>query len=312
MAAATRQVYGNVLARLIQKNENIVVLDADLAGSTRTSEARSVCPQRHFNMGIQEGNMMAVAAGLAASGKVVFASSFAVFAAGRAFEQIRNSICYPNLNVKVCATHSGITVGEDGASHQSIEDIAIMRSIPNMKVFSPCDAYETEQVIEAITKLDGPCYVRLGRSSVADVYEKNYRWEFGEGNVLHKGNKVAIIATGLMVQETLRAKEKLKDIDPTIVDISTIKPIDKELIIKLAKKHEYIVTCEEHSIIGGLGSAVAEVLSSLGLSCKQKMIGMQDEFGQSGKPDELLRHYNLDAENIAKQIQIFMKKDLIA
>ena len=246
---------------------------------------------------------MGVAAGLAASGKIAYASSFAMFAAGRAFEQIRNSICYPNLNVKVCATHAGITVGEDGASHQSVEDLALMRSIPNMKVFQPCDAQETKQIIEGIAKIDGPCYVRLGRASVEDVYDESYQWQLGKGSVLKEGSKVAIVATGMMVQESLKAAKEMEGIEPTIVNISSIKPIDEELIKKLAKEHEVIVTAEEHSVIGGLGSAVAEVLAKEGSGCRLKMIGLNDEFGQSGKPKDLLAYYGLDASSIAKKIQ---------
>ena len=251
-------------------------------------------------MGIAEGNMMAVAAGMAASNKVVYASSFAMFAAGRAFEQIRNSICYPNLNVKVCATHAGISVGEDGASHQCIEDLALMRSIPNMKVFQPCDAKQTEEIIKAVYSIEGPCYVRLGRLGVEDVYDENYKYEFGKGNVLKKGSKVAIIASGLMVQESLKASELL-NFEPTIIDIPTIKPIDKELIIETAKTHDVIVTVEEHNIYGGLGSAVSEVLAPEGIACRQYMLGMQDTFGRSGKPKDLLDYYGLDAKHIAEK-----------
>ena len=303
MAMATRAAYGKALAKLVQENKNVVVLDADLAGSTKTSDAKAVCPERHFDMGIAEGNMMGVAAGLAASGKIAYASSFAMFAAGRAFEQIRNSICYPNLNVKVCATHAGITVGEDGASHQSVEDLALMRSIPNMKVFQPCDAQETKQIIEGIAQIEGPCYVRLGRASVEDVYDESYQWQLGKGSVLKEGSKVAIVATGMMVQESLRAAQQMEGIEPTIVNISSIKPIDEELIKKLAQDHEVIVTAEEHSVIGGLGSAVAEVLAKEGAGCRLMMIGLNDEFGQSGKPKDLLAHYGLDASGIAKTIQ---------
>ncbi|WP_288028179.1 transketolase family protein, partial [Holdemanella sp.] len=205
MATATREAYGKTLAKLIVEHDDLFVLDADLTKSTKTIDAKKARPEHHFNMGIAEGNMMAVAAGMAASNKVVYASSFAMFAAGRAFEQIRNSICYPNLNVKVCATHAGISVGEDGASHQCIEDLALMRSIPNMKVFQPCDAKQTEEIIKAVYSIEGPCYVRLGRLGVEDVYDENYKFEFGKGNVLKKGGKVAIIASGLMVQESLKA-----------------------------------------------------------------------------------------------------------
>lgn len=307
MATATREAYGKALAKLVQEREDVVVLDADLTKSTKTIEAKKVCPQRHFNMGIAEGNMMGVAASLAASGKVVYASSFAMFAAGRAFEQIRNSICYPKLNVKVCATHAGISVGEDGASHQSVEDIAIMRSIPNMKVFQPCDARETEQIIKAVADIEGPCYVRLGRLGVEDVYDDTYKWEYGKGNVLKKGSKVAIIATGLMVQESLKAVDLLEGIEPTVINIATIKPIDKELILETAKTHDVIVTVEEHNVIGGLAGAVAETLAPYGLPCRQYSIGMQDTFGRSGKPKDLLAYYELDAQSIARKIKEIMK-----
>ena len=307
MAMATRAAYGKALAKLVQENKNVVVLDADLAGSTKTSDAKAVCPERHFDMGIAEGNMMGVAAGLAASGKIAYASSFAMFAAGRAFEQIRNRICYPNLNVEVCATHAGITVGEDGASHQSVEDLALMRSIPNMKVFQPCDAQETKQIIEGIAQIEGPCYVRLGRASVEDVYDESYHWQLGKGSVLKEGSKVAIVATGMMVQESLKAAQQMEGIEPTIVNISSIKPIDEELIKKLAQDHEVIVTAEEHSVIGGLGSAVAEVLAKEGAGCRLMMIGLNDEFGQSGKPKDLLAHYGLDASSIAKKITDFVQ-----
>lgn len=302
MATATREAYGKTLAKLIVEHDDLFVLDADLTKSTKTIDAKNARPEHHFNMGIAEGNMMAVAAGMAASNKVVYASSFAMFAAGRAFEQIRNSICYPNLNVKVCATHAGISVGEDGASHQCIEDLALMRSIPNMKVFQPCDAKQTEEIIKAVYSIEGPCYVRLGRLGVEDVYDENYKYEFGKGNVLKKGNKVAIIASGLMVQESLKAYELLEN-KPTIIDIPTIKPIDKELIIETAKTHDVIVTVEEHNIYGGLGSAVSEVLAPEGIACRQYMLGMQDMFGRSGKPKDLLDYYGLDAKHIAEKIK---------
>ena len=305
MAMATRAAYGKALAKLVQENKDVVVLDADLAGSTKTSDAKAVCPERHFDMGIAEGNMMGVAAGLAASGKIAYASSFAMFAAGRAFEQIRNSICYPNLNVKVCATHAGITVGEDGASHQSVEDLALMRSIPNMKVFQPCDAQETKQIIEGIAQIEGPCYVRLGRASVEDVYDESYQWQLGKGSVLKEGSKVAIVATGMMVQESLKATQQMEGIEPTIVNISSIKPIDEELIKKLAKEHEVIVTAEEHSVIGGLGSAVCDVLSEKAPTRVMK-IGINDTFGESGPALELLKKYGLDTDGIYEKIKTFI------
>ena len=299
---ATRVAYGDALKELMVENKNVVVLDADLAGSTKSGEAKKVDPSRHFDMGIAEGNMMSVAAGLAASGKIAYASTFAMFATGRGFEQIRNSIGYPQLNVKICASHAGISVGEDGASHQCIEDLALMRSIPNMKVFQPCDAKQTEEIIKAVYDIEGPCYVRLGRLGVEDVYDENYKFEFGKGNVLKKGSKVAIIASGLMVQESLKAYELL-DNKPTIIDISTIKPIDKELIIETAKTHDVIVTVEEHNVYGGLGSAVSEVLAPEGIACRQYMLGMQDTFGRSGKPKELLDYYGLDAKHIKEFVE---------
>lgn len=300
MGLATREAYGKALAELVKENEKVVVLDADLTKSTKTVDAKNACPERHFNMGIAEGNMMAVAAGLAASGKIVYASSFAMFAAGRAYEQIRNSIGYPHLNVKVCATHAGITVGEDGASHQAIEDLGLMRGIPGMRVFQPCDATETKAIIKAIAEIDGPCYVRLGRSGVEDVYGDDYKFEFGKGIVLQKGSKVAIVATGMMVQEALKAA-KLLDFEPTIVDIHTIKPIDEELLVELAKTHDVILTCEEHSVINGLGSAVCETLAPYNL-CKVVRLGVQDTFGESGKPAELLEKYGLNANAIVNKI----------
>lgn len=301
---ATRSAYGQALAQLIVENENVIVLDADLTKSTKTCDAQKACPQRHFNMGIAEGNMMAVAAGLAASDKIVYASSFAMFAAGRAFEQIRNSIAYPNLNVKVCATHAGITVGEDGASHQAIEDIALIRSIPNMKVFNPCDAKQAELIVKAVAEIEGPCYVRLGRGNVEDVYNDDQAFTFGKGNILKEGKDIAVFATGMMVQETLKAAELLaqEGIEITVIDIATIKPLDEDLICEMAKSNKLIVSCEEHSVIGGLGGAIAEVLCEK-QPCKLMRIGMQDCFGESGTPDALLNKYGLTAEAIANKIK---------
>lgn len=296
---ATRIAYGDALKELLKEDKNIVVLDADLAGSTKSGEAKKVDPSRHFDMGIAEGNMMSVAAGLAASGKIAFASSFAMFATGRAFEQIRNSIGYTHLNVKVCASHAGISVGEDGASHQCIEDISLMRGIPGMKVIVPCDYNEAKQAIKTVAYTDGPCYVRLGRSGVETVTPEDYKFELGKGVILKEGKKVALVATGLMVQEALKASEMMKE-TPTVVNIHTIKPIDVQLIQQLAQTHDTIVTCEEHSIIGGLGSAVAEVLAEAGSSCKLVRVGVQDVFGESGKPAELFAKYKIDAQAIAK------------
>ena len=301
---ATRNAYGKALAELVVERDDVLVLDADLTKSTKTIDAKKARPEHHFNMGIAEGNMMAVAAGMAASNKVVYASSFAMFAAGRAFEQIRNSICYPNLNVKVCATHAGITVGEDGASHQCIEDIALMRSIPNMKVFVPCDQYQAKAIVKAVADIAGPCYVRLGRGAVEDVYDENYKFELGKGKVLREGQKIALVATGMMVQEALKAAEILakEDISVTVVDMPCIKPIDEELIEEIAKSHEFIITCEEHNVYGGLGSAVSEVTSKKS-PVRMEMMGMQDTFGESGTPNELLAKYGLNADHIVEKVK---------
>lgn len=302
---ATREAYGKTLARLGSENENIVVLDADLSKSTKTAEFKKVCPERFINMGIAEGNMMTVAAGLSTCGKIPFASTFAIFATGRAFEQIRNSICYPKLNVKVCATHAGITVGEDGASHQSIEDIALMRTLPNMVVINPSDAVETEAAIEAVAKYNGPCYVRLGRSGVSVINDNpEYKFEIGKGCLLREGKDATIIATGIMVEAALSAYNILAEegIKVRVINIHTIKPIDQEIITKAARETGFIVTAEEHSIIGGLGSAVAEVVTE---NCPTNVlrVGVKDTFGESGKPAELLKAYGLTAEDIVKTVK---------
>lgn len=302
---ATREAYGKALARIGQENDKIVVLDADLSKSTKTADFKAVCPERFINMGIAEGNMMTVAAGMAACGKIPFASTFAVFATGRAFEQIRNSICYPKLNVKVCATHAGITVGEDGASHQSVEDISLMRSIPNMVVISPSDAIETEAAIEAIAKYNGPCYVRLGRSAVTVINDnEDYKFEIGKGVTLREGKEATIIATGVMVDAALEAFNILAEegIKVRVINMHTIKPIDEDTIISAARETGVIVTAEEHSIIGGLGSAVAEVVTG---NCPVPVlrVGIKDVFGESGKPAELLKAYGLTAEDIVKAVK---------
>ena len=306
---ATREAYGKALAALANTNENVVVLDADLSKSTKTADFKVVAPERFFNMGIAEGNMMGVAAGLSTCGKVPFVSTFAMFATGRAFEQIRNSICYPKLNVKVCATHAGLTVGEDGASHQAIEDISLMRSVPNMVVINPADDIETEAAIKAVAEMEGPCYVRLGRMAVSRVNdETNYNFVIGKGITLAEGNDVAIIATGIMVEAALEAKEELakEGINARVTNIHTIKPIDEELIIKAAKETGVIVTAEEHSIIGGLGSAVAEVVSE---KCPVPVlrVGVKDTFGESGKPNELLEKYGLTSNNIVNKVKEVIK-----
>lgn len=284
---ATREAYGKALVKLSNLNDRVVVLDADLSKSTKTADFKTAAPERFINMGIAEGNMMGVAAGLATCGKIPFASSFAMFAAGRAFEQIRNSICYPRLNVKVCATHAGLTVGEDGATHQSVEDIALMRAIPNMTIINPVDAVETEAAILAIAEYEGPCYVRLGRLAVETVNdENNYKFEIGKGITLSEGNDVTIVATGMMVQLALKAKEELskEGINAKIINIHTIKPIDCELLVKAAKETGAIVTAEEHSIVGGLGSAVSEVVTEE-FPVPVVKVGIKDTFGESGKPE---------------------------
>ncbi|EHI99120.1 1-deoxy-D-xylulose-5-phosphate synthase [Clostridium sp. DL-VIII] len=305
MGAATREAYGKTLVEL-SKNEKVVVLDADLAQATKTIEFKKVCPERFFDMGIAEQDMIATAAGFAASGKIPFASSFAIFAAGRAFEQIRNSVCYPKLNVKIAATHAGVTVGEDGGTHQAVEDIALMRSIPNMVVLNPADDIEAKAAIYAAAEYYGPVYIRLGRAATPTIHDENYKFEIGKGEILKEGKDVAIIATGMMVAKVLEAAEKLKDqgINATVVNIATIKPIDKDIIVKVAKENGKVVTVEEHSVIGGLGSAVCEVLSQE-LPTKIKLIGLNDVFGQSGTPNALLEHYGLTTDNIVETVKLF-------
>lgn len=307
---ATREAYGIALAKLGQENKNIVVLDADLSKSTKTADFKKVCPERFFNMGIAEGDMMATAAGLSTCGKIPFVSTFAIFAAGRGFEQIRNSICYPELNVKVAATHAGLTVGEDGASHQAIEDISLMRSIPNMTVICPCDDVETMAAINAAAVYEGPIYIRLGRSSVPTINDENtYKFEIGKAVTLREGKDATIFATGIMVNEAIKAHEALlKDgISAEVINIHTIKPIDEDEIISSAKKTGAVVTCEEHSVIGGLGSAVCEVLSE-NHPVPVKRIGVMDTFGESGKPGELLKEYGLTADNIVAAVKEVINK----
>ncbi len=296
---ATREAYGDALKKLAAKNPDVVVLDADLSGSTKTAEFKKVSPERFFNVGIAEQNLIGTAAGLAISGKIPFASTFAMFAAGRAFEIIRNTVAYPRLNVKIAATHAGLTVGEDGASHQAIEDLSLMRSIPNMTVINPADCIEAEQAVLKAAESAGPVYIRLGRASVEDIYDENYKFEIGKGVELRKGNDVSIIATGIMVQKSLKACELLEKegIKARVINIHTLKPIDKDIIIAAAKETGAIVTAEEHSVIGGLGSAVLEVISDV-YPVPVKRIGVQDLFGESGKPDELLEKYGLTENHI--------------
>ena len=301
---ATRQAYGEVLAELGEKNQNIVVLDADLSKSTMTAVFAGKFPERFFNMGISEQNLYGVAAGIAHSGKTVFASTFAMFAAGRAFEIIRNSIGYTKANVKICATHAGVTVGEDGGSHQSIEDVALMRTIPGMTVISPSDGMSAKLLIQQAAEMEGPVYVRLGRAAVPGLYEADSDIKIGKGNCVKDGSDYTVIATGIMVNEALIAAEALEKegISLRVIDIHTIKPIDKDIIIKAAQETKGIVTAEEHSVYGGLGSAVAEVVV-LSAPTKIAFVGLQDTFGESGKPAELLAKYGLTAADIVAAVK---------
>lgn len=305
---ATRESYGNALAELGKLHEDVVVLDADLAGATKTSVFMKAFPERHIDCGIAEGNMMGVAAGLAAAGKVPFASTFAMFAAGRAYEQVRNSIGYPKLNVKIGATHAGISVGEDGATHQCNEDIALMRTIPGMTVISPADDVEAKAVVAAAYEHEGPVYLRFGRLAVPVINDNpEYKFELGKGIVLREGGDVAIIATGLPVANCLAAAEKLaaEGIEAKVINIHTIKPIDEELIVAAAKETGKVVTVEEHSVIGGLGSAVCDVLSEKAPT-KTLKIGINDVFGESGPAVELVKKYGLDADSIYEKIKAFI------
>ena len=301
---ATREAYGEALVELGKINENVVVLDADLSGSTKTNMFKKAFPERHFNVGIAEADLIGTAAGLATCGKTVFASSFAMFAAGRAFEQIRNTVAYPKLNVKIAPTHAGISVGEDGGSHQSVEDIAIMRAIPGMVVLSPADAVETKKMIFAAAEYDGPVYIRMGRLGVPVLFDENYDFQIGIANTLKDGKDVTIVATGLMVAEALKASEELEKegISVRVINAGTIKPLDGETILKAAEETKFIVTAEEHSVIGGLGSAVSEFLSEVHPT-KVKKVGIYDKFGQSGTGEELLEKYELTAEKLISVIK---------
>jgi len=302
---ATREAYGKALAACGKENENIVVLDADLSKSTKTADFAAVCPERFFNAGIAEANMVGVAAGLASCGKVPFVSTFAVFATGRAFEQIRNSVAYPRLNVKIAATHAGITVGEDGGSHQSVADIALMRSLPNMTVVVPADGIEAAAAVEALAEYKGPAYLRLGRLAAPTVNKADYKFEPGRGVVLRRGSDVAIFACGMMVAPALEAAELLaqESIQAAVINIHTIKPIDEDIIIETARECGCVVTAEEHNIIGGLGSAVAEVLGE-NYPVPLKRVGINDSFGQSGSPAVLMEKYGLTATNIAAKAKL--------
>lgn len=299
MGLATREAYGKALVQLGKENENIVVLDADLSKSTKTADFAKEYKDRFINVGIAEQNLMGLSAGLASYGKIPFASTFAVFATGRAFEIIRNSICYPNVNVKIAATHAGITVGEDGGSHQSIEDIALMSSLPNMTVIVPADEAETVQVIKEAARINGPVYIRLGRLAAEDIFDENYKFEVGKGVAVKEGNDITIVTTGLTTNIALEAAKELENdnVNVRVIHMPTIKPIDEEILIKAAKETKCIITFEEHSIIGGLGDRVCSV-TSLKSPVKVRKVGIEDTFGQSGTPKELLQHYGLTKENI--------------
>ena len=301
MGTATRAAYGHVLKTEVYKNPNVVVLEADLGNATKSNAFKEVAPERYFNMGISEQDLIGTAAGFAAAGKIPLASTFAVFATGRAFEQVRNSVCYPKLNVKICATHAGLTVGADGGSHQAIEDISLMRTLPNMTVINPADAKEAEAAVLAAIDYLGPVYIRLGRAETKDIHDDSYHFEWGKAEVLRQGSDVSIFATGIMTAKALDAADTLakRGIQAEVINVHTIKPLDEETVIASAKKTGKVVTAEEHSIIGGLGSAVAEVLARQ-CPTKQAFVGVQDSFGESGSPDDLLEKYGLTAEAIVK------------
>ena len=305
---ATRDAYGAALCELAEKRNDFIVLDADLAAATKTGSFKKAYPDRFYDCGIAEQNMMSIAAGFASTGKMVFASSFAMFAAGRAFEQVRNSIGYPHLNVKIGATHAGISVGEDGATHQCCEDIALMRTIPGMTIINPADAVEARKAVLAAAELDGPCYMRFGRLAVPVVFDDDYEFEIGKGVELKAGTDVTIIATGLMVKEAMEAYDLLKaeGISARIINMATIKPIDREIIEKAARETGAIVTAEEHSVIGGLGSAVAEVVTE---TCPVPVVkvGVYDRFGMSGPADQLLDIFGLRAKDIAEKAKESIK-----
>ena len=302
---ATREAYGEALVELGKINKDVVVLDADLSGSTKTSSFKKVFPERHINVGIAEADLVGTAAGLATCGRTVFASTFAMFEAGRAFEQIRNTVAYPKLNVKLAPTHAGISVGEDGGSHQSVEDIALMRSIPGMVVLSPADATETKKMVFAAAEYDGPVYIRMGRLGVPVIFdEETYDFQIGIANTLRDGRDVTIAATGLLTYEALKAAEELEKegISVRVINVGTIKPLDGETILKAAQETKFIVTAEEHSVIGGLGSAVSEFLSEVHPT-KVKKVGIYDQFGQSGTGNELLEKYELTSKKLISVIK---------
>lgn len=301
---ATRESFGKALVELGKENKDVVVLTADLAGATKTSLFEKEFPDRFINVGIAEQNMIGISAGLATTGKIPFASTFAMFAAGRAYDQIRNSVAYPKLNVKICGTHAGITVGEDGATHQMLEDLSLMRSIPNMTVLCPSDDVQTKWAIKEMAKFDGPVYIRLARVATPVIYDENQTFEIGKMVQIGNGTDATVFAIGVEVAEALKAKEQLEkeNINIRVVDVHTIKPIDKETIIKCAKETKKIITIEDHSIIGGLGTAVCEILSEE-YPTKVIRMGMKDQFGKSGKADQLLKYFKLDSQAIIEEIK---------
>ena len=306
---ATRDAYGKALAALGAEHDNLVVLDADLANATKTQTFQKAFPDRHFDCGIAEANMICVAAGMSTTGLVPFASSFAMFASGRAFEQVRNSIGYPHLNVKIGATHGGISVGEDGASHQCCEDFALMRSIPGMTVICPADGVEAEAAVKAAYEMDGPVYLRFGRLAIPVFHEEGFNFQIGKGEVLRDGTDVAIIANGLLVYEAIQAGEALaaEGINAMVINMATVKPLDEELVLEAARKCGKVITCEEHSVIGGLGEAVCSLLSEK-LPTPVKRIGVNDEFGHSGPAAALLKQFGLSAEHIVEVAKDFCGK----
>ena len=303
---ATRQSYGEALLELGKENENIVVFDADLSTATKTNLFAKEFPNRFFDMGIAEQNMISTAAGMATCGKIPYASTFAVFAAGRAYDQIRNSVCYPKLNVKICATHAGITVGEDGATHQMIEDISLMRTLPNMIVISTSDDAQTKWAVKEISKINEPVYLRLSRLATPIIYDENQKFEIGKAVQIGEGTDATIFATGVTVSEAIKAQGILKEkgINVRVIDVHTIKPIDKEMIVKCAKETKKLISIEDHNIIGGLGSAISEVLTD---ECPTKLIrlGIKDTFGKSGKAIELMKYFGITAEDLARQMEQF-------
>ena len=299
---ATRQSYGEALLDLGKENKDVVVLDADLSAATKTNMFAKEFPDRFFDMGIAEANMIGTAAGFATCGKIPYASTFAVFAAGRAYDQIRNSVCYPNLNVKICATHSGITVGEDGATHQMLEDISMMRTLPNMTVISTSDDAQTKWAVKEISKIKGPVYLRLARMKTSQIYDENDKFEIGKAIQIGDGTDATVFATGITVEQALIAKEKLKEkgIDIRVVDIHTIKPIDKEMVVKCAKETKKLISIEDHSVIGGLGTAISEVLTE-NYPTKLERLGINDTFGKSGKAEELMKYFHITAKDIVNK-----------